>query len=52
MCVKMGANVSRQDDFTKNDFLTKFVGKEHVPVEDTMFWESFLKFHIAFPTNR
>uniref|UniRef100_A0A1L8DAT7 Dymeclin n=1 Tax=Nyssomyia neivai TaxID=330878 RepID=A0A1L8DAT7_9DIPT len=47
----MGANVSRQDDFTKNDFLTKFVGKEHVPVEDTMFWESFLKFHIAFPTN-
>ncbi|XP_055697914.1 dymeclin [Phlebotomus papatasi] len=47
----MGASVSRQDDFSKNDFLTKFVGKDHVPVEDSMFWESFLKFHIAFPTN-
>uniref|UniRef100_A0A7G3AUS1 Dymeclin n=1 Tax=Lutzomyia longipalpis TaxID=7200 RepID=A0A7G3AUS1_LUTLO len=47
----MGANVSRQDDLTKNEFLCKFVGKEHVPVEDSMFWESFLKFHIAFPTN-
>lgn len=48
----MGGSVSRNEDFTQNDLLKRFVGKDSIPVEDTEFWKSLLSYTIALPTNR
>lgn len=47
----MGINVSRNDDLTENEYLQKFVGKDHIPITDTEFWNSLLQYHISVPAN-
>lgn len=47
----MGINVSRNVDLTENEFLKKFVGKDHIPLDDSKFWESFLQYTIVVPTT-
>ena len=48
----MGINVSRQVELSENEYLKKFVGKDHIPPTDNEFWDTFLQYHIAPPTNR
>lgn len=48
----MGVSVSRQTDLASNELLQRFVGKEHIPVEDEEFWTQFLQYHIALPNDR
>lgn len=48
----MGINISRQTDLSENTYLNKFVGKNHIPATDDEFWNSFLQYQIALPTNR
>lgn len=48
----MGINVSKNEELTTNEYLSKFVGKNHVPLSDEKFWDSFLQYHISVPTNR
>lgn len=48
----MGINISRQTDLSDNEFLDKFVGKDHIPVEYDEFWDGFLQYQITLPTNR
>ncbi|XP_062548369.1 dymeclin isoform X1 [Armigeres subalbatus] len=47
----MGMNVSRHDDLAENEYLKRFVGKEHIPAYNDEFWNSFLQYHINLPTN-
>ncbi|EAT37306.1 AAEL010689-PA [Aedes aegypti] len=47
----MGMNVSRHDDLSENEYLKRFVGKEHIPAYNDEFWNSFLQYHINLPTN-
>ncbi|CAD7077500.1 unnamed protein product [Hermetia illucens] len=47
----MGINVSKNEELTTNEYLSKFVGKNHVPLSDEKFWDSFLQYHISVPTN-
>ncbi|XP_055614532.1 dymeclin isoform X2 [Uranotaenia lowii] len=47
----MGMNISRNVDLAENEFLQRFVGKEHVPAYNDEFWNSFLQYHIHLPTN-
>ena len=48
----MGINVSRQTELSENEYLQKFVGKDHIPPTDEEFWNGFLQYHIALPNNR
>lgn len=48
----MGVNVSRNLELSENEYLKRFVGKEHIPVTDHKFWDGFLQYHIILPTNR
>lgn len=48
----MGMNVSRQVDLAENEYLKRFVGRDHVPAYNDDFWNSFLQYHINLPTNR
>lgn len=48
----MGGSVSRNEDFTQNELLKRFVDKNSVHVGDSDFWEYLLKYTIALPTNR
>lgn len=48
----MGLNVSRQTEISENEYLLRFVGKEHIPIEDEEFWTNLLQFHIASPSTR
>ena len=48
----MGINVSRSEDLTNNEYLKKFVGKDHIPSENYDYWNTFLQYHINVPTNR
>ncbi|XP_055539559.1 dymeclin isoform X2 [Wyeomyia smithii] len=47
----MGMNVSRHVDLAENEYLQRFVGKEHIPVYNDEFWNNFLQYHINLPTN-
>uniref|UniRef100_A0A8D8I1M1 Dymeclin n=1 Tax=Culex pipiens TaxID=7175 RepID=A0A8D8I1M1_CULPI len=47
----MGMNVSRQVDLAENEYLKRFVGRDHVPAYNDDFWNSFLQYHINLPTN-
>ncbi|KXJ75561.1 hypothetical protein RP20_CCG011468 [Aedes albopictus] len=47
----MGMNVSRHDDLGENEYLRRFVGKEHIPAYNDEFWNGFLQYHINLPTN-
>lgn len=48
---RMGMNVSRQVDLAENEYLKRFVGKDHVPAYNDEFWNGFLQYHISLPTN-
>lgn len=48
----MGISISRQTDLSENTYLNQFVGKNHIPATDNEFWNSFLQYQIALPTNR
>lgn len=48
----MGSSVSRNEDFTQNELLKKFVAKEPVPIGDLDFWDYLLKYTLYMPTNR
>lgn len=48
----MGVSISRNTDLSDNEYLTRFVGKEHIPATETEFWNAFLQYHIVLPTNR
>uniref|UniRef100_A0A0K8TNJ3 Dymeclin n=1 Tax=Tabanus bromius TaxID=304241 RepID=A0A0K8TNJ3_TABBR len=45
----MGVHVSRNVDLTENEFLKKFVGKDHIPATDSTFWGSLLQYVIRVP---
>lgn len=47
----MGINVSRQAELAENEYLKKFVGKNHIPVNDDEFWNVFLQYHINLPST-
>lgn len=47
----MGINVSSATEISENEYLKKFVGKEHIPIGDEEFWVNLLQFHIAPPTT-
>lgn len=47
----MGLNVSRQVELVDNEYLKRFVGKDHISVSNDEFWNVFLQFHIALPSN-
>lgn len=47
----MGINVSRQAELADNEYLKKFVGKNHIPVSDDEFWNVFLQYHINLPST-
>ncbi|XP_055316228.1 dymeclin isoform X2 [Sitodiplosis mosellana] len=47
----MGINISRQTDLSENTYLNQFVGKNHIPATNNEFWNSFLQYQIALPTN-
>lgn len=47
----MGLNVSRQVELADNGYLKLFVGKDHVPVTNDEFWNTFLQFHINLPST-
>lgn len=48
----MGINISRQMELTDNEYLNKFVGKNHIPSTDHEYWHAFLQYQIALPVNR
>lgn len=48
----MGINISRQTDLSENTYLNEFVGKNHIPITNNEFWNSFLQYQIVLPTNR
>lgn len=47
----MGLNVSRQQELAENEYLQRFVGKDHIPVSNDEFWNVLLQFHLTLPTN-
>ncbi|KAL5286763.1 DYM family protein [Megaselia abdita] len=47
----MGINVSRNENLADNEYLKSFVGKNHIPSNNTEFWYSLLKFQIHIPEN-
>lgn len=47
----MGMNVSRQSELSENEYLKKFVGKDHIGIADDEFWANLLQYHIGTPAN-
>lgn len=47
----MGANLSQQEDFNKNEFMARFCGKEPITPDDA-FWNKFLSYNIRPPLTR
>ncbi len=48
----MGINISRTTELQNNEFLQKFVGRDHIPADKSDFWNSFLQYHIGLPDSR
>lgn len=48
----MGVSVSRQTDLAANELLQRFVGKEHIPVDEEEYWTEFLQYQIVLPNDR
>lgn len=48
----MGINVSRNADLASNEFLQRFVGRQHIAHDDEAFWNSLLNYNIVMPENR
>ncbi|XP_037038750.1 dymeclin isoform X1 [Bradysia coprophila] len=47
----MGINISRNTELQNNEFLQKFVGRDHIPADKSDFWNSFLQYHIGLPDS-
>ncbi|XP_054738525.1 dymeclin [Anastrepha obliqua] len=47
----MGINVSRQANLSENELLRRFVGRAHIPHEDTSYWNGLLNYHITMPED-
>lgn len=47
----MGVHVSRQVDLNSNEYLRRFVGRNHLPVNDEQFWLTLLNYNISLPEN-
>ncbi|XP_067630358.1 dymeclin [Eurosta solidaginis] len=47
----MGINVSRQANLSENDLLQRFVGRGHIPQDDTSYWDAILNYHITVPED-
>lgn len=47
----MGIAVSKRTDLTQNEYLLRFVSKEHISPNDP-FWNRFLAYNITSPRSR
>ncbi|KAH8391063.1 hypothetical protein KR215_005402 [Drosophila sulfurigaster] len=47
----MGINVSRNADLASNEFLLRFVGRQHIAHDDEAFWNGLLNYNIVMPEN-
>lgn len=47
----MGIAVSKRTDLTQNEYLQRFVSKEHISPNDP-FWNRFLAYNITSPRSR
>lgn len=47
----MGINVSRHEDLSENEYLKKFVSRNHIPTDDLNFWNGILNYNIVTPTT-
>lgn len=48
----MGINISRTTDFSDNEFLQKFVGRDHISADKRELWNGLLQYHIGLPDSR
>lgn len=48
----MGINVSRTADLGSNEWLLRFVGRQHIAPDDEAFWSGLLNYNIHLPENR
>ncbi|XP_017771961.1 PREDICTED: dymeclin [Nicrophorus vespilloides] len=46
----MGIAISKQIDLSTNEYILRFIGKEHISRNDP-FWNTFLSFNITLPSN-
>ncbi|TDG51733.1 hypothetical protein AWZ03_001793 [Drosophila navojoa] len=47
----MGINVSRNADLAANEWLQRFVGRQHIAHDDEAFWNGLLNYNIVMPEN-
>ncbi|XP_017133274.1 dymeclin [Drosophila elegans] len=47
----MGINVSRTADLGSNQWLQRFVGRQHIAHDDEAFWSGLLNYNIVLPEN-
>ncbi|XP_023168308.1 dymeclin [Drosophila hydei] len=47
----MGINVSRNADLASNEWLQRFVGRQHIAHDDEAFWNGLLNYNIVIPEN-
>ncbi|XP_017044759.1 dymeclin [Drosophila ficusphila] len=47
----MGINVSRTADLGSNQWLQRFVGRQHIAHDDEAFWSALLNYNIVLPEN-
>ncbi|EDX06265.1 GD10123 [Drosophila simulans] len=47
----MGINVSRTADLGSNQWLQRFVGRQHIAHDDEAFWNALLNYNIVLPEN-
>ncbi|KAH8284888.1 hypothetical protein KR054_002360 [Drosophila jambulina] len=47
----MGINVSRTADLASNQWLQRFVGRQHIAHDDEAFWNGLLNYNIVLPEN-
>ncbi|ALC40482.1 CG8230 [Drosophila busckii] len=47
----MGLNVSRNADLASNEWLQRFVGRQHIPHDDEAYWNNLLNYNIVMPEN-
>ncbi|KAH8277900.1 hypothetical protein KR018_009896 [Drosophila ironensis] len=47
----MGINVSRTADLGSNEWLQRFVGRQHIAPDDEGFWSGLVNYNIVLPEN-
>ncbi|XP_068144853.1 dymeclin [Drosophila tropicalis] len=45
----MGINVSRTADLSSNEWLQRFVGRQHIAHDDEVYWNQLLNYNIVLP---